>query len=502
MQKNKVKEEDRKVHELLPSIREAENEPSKMYSDHLPIRFQVNTGNHQLVIISWNILDPFLFSGCHATAASYKDNKQLEQRLRRIAQALKLFIDEHNPEIITLQEVVMREGAPDFKNILKEYLGDNWAIVKGQQGLMTCYNKTNLTIGKDNIAEDSANDTVNINEDSTAKKEGNGDEWVLIPADDTSNEDLDGLSSNDDEGSRHTFNFIYHGQKITIHNVHTRHQDFPDGTEYYYHQLLQQSKNTIVAGDTNSRIAPPYSPNLSKKNIVTNVIPPQFRSPTKVADFTTGAFSKFGEGINYSQIPRDVLNYLTGKIYQEGEYDTSKLDVTSDYRPVICLDHHYFNDKIIGDQTIYNYQISLSKCFNDPGIMVRMASTSMNERAIVIAFSNRSPKYEAIKQQLPQDSTIQLQMIEGGITPMPCLFCPIDKINELHKLDAFLPLFKHKFTKFRGTLWLSPYRNSGMQDKLNNKEIQHMEQVLNYAKEHEGSTSEIVLQSMGIGPGT
>jgi len=139
-------------HPGLFSILQAAQNYSLFKSDHIPILVHIPyalNGKDEFKILSWNVLVNDSANGVAPLGqGSYgEDAKQREDRYLSIASSLQHMVEENQPEIIALQEIVGCDNHPLFQRILK-YLGTNWGYALDREGniadkpdVITLYNK-------------------------------------------------------------------------------------------------------------------------------------------------------------------------------------------------------------------------------------------------------------------------------------------------------------------------------------------------------------------------
>lgn len=355
-----------RTHELFPTANEVAANEEMLYSDHLPVMFNVPVNaeaGQYLRIISWNILGYNAPSGFHQVFRGWETEDQCRSRYQRISKSLGLFVDSHHPDMIVMQEV-QSELLPDLAAMLPDY-----DIYDSRKGLMTLVKKP-------------------VDENSLqvlhAPVEANGERFNNI------------YMQAVQPGT-----FMLGGLRLKVNNVHTRFLNTPEHHEAFYTHLLTADVDdviSVVVGDTNSRIAP--IDDVNPQNIVTGVVPMAINQMVGVdnniqmTDFPDAAFVRNVDG-SIEQVERVVLDYRTGHIFQPVMIQQEAS--WPQFRMILCLtDFNLDRDKIRGN-TVFEYQASLKQTFAGTSVLVRKAAKDNNERGFGFCFQHKNdPLYQLL----------------------------------------------------------------------------------------------------------
>lgn len=126
-------------HPGVSTTAEAQKDYKPIHSDHQPFRTKIN----ELTLISWNVLES---DGGNGFAYKDADNQrfvhyygekdpQADARHDQIAVALRKMCDNHQPEVVLLQEIEVREGQYLLFAKIQEALGNEYvAVTETYQG--------------------------------------------------------------------------------------------------------------------------------------------------------------------------------------------------------------------------------------------------------------------------------------------------------------------------------------------------------------------------------
>tara|TARA_R110000868_G_scaffold396503_3_gene668717 strand:- start:1181 stop:2767 length:1587 start_codon:yes stop_codon:yes gene_type:complete len=358
-----------RTHELFPSANEVKENPSLVYSDHLPAMFDVplsEKNEKPLRIISWNILGYNAASGFHDVLRGWETEEQGRERYGRLCQSLKLFIQKHQPDLLLLQEV-QPEIMPDLNDLLPGY-----TVHDSGYGPMT--------LAKNPV--DDSGFAVSVYDDPDLENRRGRVRFNNV---------CNGM------GALQTLSLVRGNTEIHVHHVHTQFYDTPENHELFYTHLL--NKNTqevtpIVVGDTNTRVAP--RDNINLHNIITGVIPMGINQTMNVekgvqmTDFPDAAFIKNSDS-TISQVDRVILDYRSGDIFDMP--DMVPLDIQPkwyQFRMLMCLtDYDDINNKI-HTKNVFEIQNDLRTQFPESDVIVRMAAKDNNERGYAFGFTDRN----------------------------------------------------------------------------------------------------------------
>lgn len=317
-------ENNKEIFEYLKKGRIHISDPTQLYSDHLPVMFDVPVPNEKkLRIISWNILDSRNPSGYSEMRGNWESPEENQKRYQRIVNSLKNFIQKQNPHVIVLQEA----NSTILDPLLSQLEG--WTFQEDTSGCKILYR----TEGEFKPVENSY-----LYKDSV--KHG---EIVM----NTCQSQL----------------FNYGKQQVRIRNVHSAFFHSPQHHEELYREwITKEDKNIIpvVCGDTNTHVAPERK---DLQSIATGLVPlcPDFNLKGKIiGDFPDAAFTRNSEN-GVTQVERMILNpYPEGK----GEVFDVKheiIDLSKDEEPRIFL-MSQIPEKIEENKIVlikHNYTISL-----------------------------------------------------------------------------------------------------------------------------------------------
>jgi hypothetical protein len=365
-----------RTHPLFPTHEEIAERRELLYSDHLPVLFDVpleGESDTSIKVISWNVLGHNAPSGFH-TSRSWEDEASGRQRFERIIQSLKLFAKNQNPDIIVLQEANLEFIGGLLNNLPK------WTIRTNKKGSVMLF-KSRDQGGRLEIKEyahnkkDVHHDGVNMQDCQSALFEVDG----------------------------------YFNRRIKVNNVHTAFYQTPEHHEAYYQHLLSQEAEgvvSLVVGDMNTRIAPREDTGL--RNIATGVVPGMFneiygaKKNEQMTDFPDAAFTRDENG-DIQQLDRQILDYRTGKIFEEAPSEQNAVAPKwAQFRMLMCLDNFKgAKDKIEG-KAVFEFEAHLSRYFPNSNVLVRKAAKDNNERGFGFRFSKAATIFKFIQKSLEQ----------------------------------------------------------------------------------------------------
>ena len=395
-------------HPLFPTPPEAVAYPELVYSDHLLILVEVPVApGRTLKIVSLNTLGPSTGASGFHERSGWEDEEGAG-RYARIAQGLGNAVRLHGAEVICLQEIPTEDRAY-IVNFLKEALGEDWGVeTNGKDGMVTCYNKRNLTLNSSECRTLQGRDRIHT------------------------------LKLKDEEG-----------RGIIIHNVWGQFDHSPHYKERQTQTLLSQDQDPeypvkVEVGDTNSRIAPVLgSPEDTEHNIVTGVIPltsnrlldDGVQSTMQRTDFPDGGFYSDAQGIH--QLSRQILHFATGEVVRD-ERSLAELEIWPEYRMVMCLDESYKTTPVIHGRTILDYDAYL-KQHCGPDTVARVAANSVNQKAVGIRFPSHSPVFQKIVEQqlsLETEHGFRFENYASDYSSQPhgFLFAPMAKVELLYEV--------------------------------------------------------------------
>lgn len=345
-------------HPLFPTYLEVEANPELLYSDHLPMMYDIPIGQEKPVrIISWNILGRCAPSGFHKTGG-WETEEQARARYARIAASLVMFVNQHQPGVIVLQESYTYLF-PDLSDLLPEY-----ELKDTGKGVAMLVRKA-------------------VNEDSL-------------------------VLENIEFESQAVFNKVRmqclqkasfrRGElRININHVYTSFRYTPEMHELFYADVMKNddAEISIVVGDTNTRVAP--KDELTSMNITTGVIPMFFNKKagadenTQMTDFPDAAFYRNNQEYNgaIQQANQVVLDYRTGGVFEQ-QHENDLQPKWPQFRMLMCLtDYDKESDKIQG-KTVFELQEELEKQFPPASILVRKAAKDNNERGFGFTFRDEN----------------------------------------------------------------------------------------------------------------
>ncbi|MCD6045231.1 MAG: Uncharacterized protein K0R48_394 [Gammaproteobacteria bacterium] len=392
--------QSKRLHPCFLTIAEAKDHPELVYSDHLPILTEIPVpGAKPVKAISLNVLGPMSFSGLHdaTTNREWETPEQTTARYQRIAQGLKQAINLHDTSLLLLQETT---GAKDFPDILYQQLGEGWHILIDEDGLISCYKLDRFTnpSATSAVYQNHRTHSLNLIELSTATP-------------------------------------------LVVHNVWGASNDFGDGHEQYYRDLLalkpgeDPSTIKVVVGNSNCRSTPSPT-DLNQRNIITGVISTdltKLRNRTtnpQLGDHSECAFVSIAGKIH--QLCFDTLHFATGKIVTDSRDCNEIPQEPYLYRPILFLDADYISRITIAHMSLQNYQNYLQEELQDNQILVGMSSNTLNDHRIFFRFSSDSAVYEQLVMTFKNQEGIHARIVKSS-QPFPCLFIAIDKIELIHQ---------------------------------------------------------------------
>lgn len=404
-----------RIHPLLPTVKEAQQDPRVIYSDHVPILLELPLiGSKPIKIISSNVLGPRVGANGFNSNSHWEDGEEsididahANQRYENLIAGYINGIDLHNVDVICLQEADKNYLEPILERKLKE-AGKEWEIhIGGNSGTITLFNKKRFSLIKQKTDELERVHSVTL-------------------SDNQSNE------------------------LVEIHNVWGRYNDFPNKTEKLFSKLLM--KNQYVSGvitDSNVRIAPTDD---SPRNITTGAIPIIFNNQLigsnsddiQMSDYPDGGFFWDPRTKCIKQIAHMAIDFKTAEIIEDNRRENEK-NSWPEQRMVICLDDSYKYKKMadLDNCTIFEYETKLNTMVPE-NCMVRMASDSYNRKAIAIRFSPNSELYFYLKEQFkeiyPQIQFREIPVSANSNIKYPVIFVPT---NELSLLNDAIKKFKN-----------------------------------------------------------
>ena len=417
----------KKIHTLFPTMNQTKKNPTLAYFNHLPIIAKISLDNNESFnLLSYNLLEKNIFSRTYNQKdyeSGVRENENgIKDRYTKIANGLKKAVDKQGISVILLQKVQEciedaidtkkatatsnernnNDGSSNFfLSLLTSVLGKNWKVKRTKDGLVSCFDKNQWNANKKPIY-----DVSKITH-----------QLVL--------------------------NHKVTGKVVCINNVCSANNPLPHHHETYYRGLLQdlsywQDLN-VVMGDTNSRIAPLHN---QPHNITTAAIPPGFdenyndktSTQRQKADHPNGGFYCYPLRKNIYQLKNSIINPKTGATITD-HHRRRRYNVFEDYRMILCLDDSYHKKPFINGQTLFQYEDFLRNRYNDHHIIVRIATTSFNEKAIAIGFtySGDGSIYDVLKNELGQSIQTRRESDLNSTIVYDCIFCPLDNV---HKLDA------------------------------------------------------------------
>lgn len=431
-----------RLHELFPTPEEIRANPELMLSDHLPIMAELtfNDGHPPLTqhtkfnVLSWNVLAP---NGANGVLGNLEDADQWEHpgqstaRYKRIAQALKKAVLELKIDVICLQEARMDCLEAPLKEAFK---GMQWEIASQEKSLITCYLRRHELLSE---TLDNSTDQESIYS-SLFRTQNKGGETFTVE----------------------------------VHNVHGDFNYFPRQKEQVYGDLLRRSQAdlAVLAGDTNSRVAPCHG---TRQNIVTGLVPRAFipkwlSQGSQYPDYPDLIAVKHnGDPIQQADI--NVVNPYTGKVHAPGlnrdrflQHGEALRVEFQEYRPVLCLDAQQYavmSKELFGDEiTLSEFEQELRQDFGRDDIEVYHTARADNARGIMVRFpidyKATVDKFEQCENvvSLPDDddetasveslhsfNTDQTIQFKRGIDSSNacsqvyhCIMIPVERLNDFH----------------------------------------------------------------------
>lgn len=403
--------QNERIHPQFPTLKETEADPELAYSDHVPILTTLPLPGNPVNILSLNILGPSACSGLHKPKqGGWEDEEGLNRRYQRMVDGiLRESIAKHDVDVIFLQE-----ANPRFISEHLKRLGEDWEVVEGDTGIISCYNKRRF--------------------DLSSNHENKTDRVLSLVLQDKDNE-----------------NAI-----IEAHNIWGHFSPFPDYAERVHKECLTHhhpdAVASVVLGDTNSRIAPLHKPH-KLRNIATGAVPVVFNEKNgagpdaQIADYPDGGFYRIlrnGHDDNIHQLKTKVLDFKTAEVCKD-KRNKNDYPCWVEYRMVMCLDDTFQKQDVKeeDDLNIFSYEQTLRNKFNDNDILVRIAANSFNERKFAVRFSPQSVCYQFVKSLLDKETGFEFKTIqeEQESKDYACIFLPLDKIDQLQDaLDRYANL--------------------------------------------------------------
>lgn len=430
----------RRYHPALPTVDEANASAILPFlSDHVPIVCQIPLGvkNQTITMLSWNVLEDDVFNGFSKPGAAGarwgESDQQREDRHLIIAQRLKLFLDHHDVDFITLQEIKAAKGSL-FESIM------TYLPKKYRPGMMFTVDNG---IPKEGIANFHGCITL-YNTETILKKPG------LSTADLFNHEELHGCVTH--------FNHGETLKEIKLLNVHTPFSENPKAHETHIkHFLTEKNRDTlaIVVGDFNCTVAPTYS---TRKNITTSVASTNFRyEPNdpiatrlpQSAYAIDGAFYSTSGSLTCHQAEIKHVNMDDWAPYQDTELQPFESDIHENEgqlreinqpRLAIMIDACYQSEKLCGALSLPEYEDALQQL--DQTIVVRITKTLNNDTGIAIG----NLSLEIIKQLNEKNHDNKLTFCRAVVNdlghepPMRYVSVSLADFSTLHSyLSTFYP---------------------------------------------------------------
>lgn len=388
-QNNIVKSLHPRRHPLFPTAAEAAENPKLVCSDHLPIlvKMPLQQGS-SLNIISLNVLGPGVSaSGFHAQDG-WEFPEEAKLRYKRLVTGIVKGINNHQVDVVALQE-----AHPFLIPILKKSLGQDWEIIVDEwTGIITCFNKN-----KYHLKESSLNKMERIRSLTLCNRTNN--------------------------------------ELVEVHNVWGNYDAFPDHAENVYKSILTNGEcNSIIVGDTNSRIAPIHN---NPMNITTGVVPIGINElngaeeNVQITDYPDGGFCYDIKNKSIHQLETAILDYDSGDIVVDTR-SAAEIAGWPEFRMILCLDKSYQDCKIIDNNTIFEYENKLKEIVPED-FLVRIAADSYNHKAVAVRFTPESELSDYVMDKLKNIEGIQIRNVAGtkdGIN-YPIIFVPIEKAELL-----------------------------------------------------------------------
>ncbi len=402
----------RQYHPGLPSIEQAKNDYSQVFSDHIPLLVSVDS----LKIVSWNVLESDAANGFATLGrgAYGETREQTESRYDRIAEALANFVEKHQPQFICLQEICASEKNDSLFIKIKLKLQhynvtklDSGELVDAQ-GCITFYDSREFQPA---LGESQKN----FKQFNHKVLGGNATEYV----------------KNENEKVR-----------VKILNVHSDFKSIPFSHEERIKSYLGQANGSlaIVVGDFNCTVS---SLDATPRNITTSATVSTFRGgQLQGACAIDGCFYSLPNTSTCFQAKTLPLNPNTGIPYEasdllpldfEGLPELQK-DEIKRYEMTIFLDEASRATKYIEDKyTVEEYQSYLQEVMANDSLLVRPAVNLNNENGIGVELTKEYYEYFLDKN----NPIFKMRIFEDGTSPRYALF--IDKQDTkvlMRELDA------------------------------------------------------------------
>ena len=525
-----------RIHPLFPTKAEVEANPNILYSDHLPILFETFVPVTPLEFtswvptsrdiadrtaadyaafnfVSWNIMKSSGPSGFHTGSQWETNEDQAKARHQRIALALKQFTEKYSLHAILLQECTIQL----LKEHLVQYLDSNkWGLLDNETGRTILYRKDALT-------------------PTRAHSDGNEDSCKV-------NSELLPLTT-EDLGGRQRVHFTLNTVGIPIHldliNVHSIFNHVPDRHERGYRAWLKTdsifepaehepgytlwrnrppllrddddyySKKCvrIVAGDTNTRIAPK---DITTRNIATGAIPLSFNTMENIepniqrTDFPDAAF--MFDGHTVTKLKAHVLNPETGDAFDFR--DNIGLNGTTnpmwdEWRLLALVDdasREEHADLLALEAGFNNVSNPISLITSAKRkIVIRPTAKDNNQRGVGVWMKKTQPLYQNLKDSIFANTDIfecrtkdcqytSQQYVQVCVAEenKEALLAPIrDIVNKIAAVDML-----NAQINSLGKSWQNPFKWSG-KDKVNALTALK-EEILYRADEHDMSLEDII----------
>ena len=327
-------------------------------SDHALLLFRTTVKRTTINCLSWNIMAHNVSCndvGVNDTALD-STHRQEAHRYAQISQFLAKQAAEHESHVITLQEVTHTAIRPHLES---HFPKESWWHIEPNPiptvGLVSVVSKKHFSL-------------VSHTYNPTFRTQS----FSLLSA-----------STKED---------------VHIHNVWTPYSFTPIGHENYYRTLLRP--DSILLGDTNSRVLPKPNPLKPNTLIATGVIPPIFKASYKkreacdlILDHSDGAFIAQGETIQqlpYQQLTaiEDLIGSSTLSPYHQHYY-----------RPILTLDPEYSALKTKAPySTFFSLIQQLNACQKGMDLQPLLTANPQGVIGVGLGFSPEHTLYHEMKQ--------------------------------------------------------------------------------------------------------
>lgn len=149
----------------------------------------------------------------------------------------------------------------------------------------------------------------------------------------------------------------------------------------------------------------------------------------QIPDHPDGGFLRDSQG-KIHQLETEVLDFETAQKVEDHR-TANEVPNTNIYRMVMCLDERYRQEKLIGDETIFEFEHRLTGAIGifPANTLVRMATDSFNHKAIGIQFSPHSDLYTHVANELQSVPGIQFGGFEADNARH--LYVPLEQVPAL-----------------------------------------------------------------------